>query len=382
MKILITGAAGFLGKNLTAALECIKNGTDKENADLQIDDLYHCDKGYGHETLELACRECDFVFHFAGVNRTDDTKEFFEGNAGFTRELVCALLRAKNNCPIVFASSEKAENAGSDYGISKREAEDILREYSDSCGANVMIYRFPHVFGKWCRANYNSAVATFCYNTARSHPIDIIEPDKELNLVYIDDLIKEMISALYGRRGDGAFCTVSPVYQASVGEIADAVRRFDENVRSLKNLSYFSSEFEKKLFSTYLSYLPPESVTVPIFPKADERGSFTELLHGNVSGLVSLNVINPGRSKGGHWHNSKCEVFIPVCGEGVVRQRRIGDGRVYETKIDAKNPAAVYILPGYTHSISNLSSDSELAVLIWANEEYDPTNTDTYKEDV
>ena len=381
MKILITGAYGFLGKNLTAVLECIKNGTDKANSDIKIDGIYLCGKDDGYEALFAACVECDFVFHFAGVNRTEKKEEFSKGNAEFTRFLTCALSFACNNCPIVFASSEKTEDPESDYGQSKREAEEILLSYSRESGAPVMIYRFPHIFGKWCRANYNSVVATFCYNTARSLSIDIIEPEKKISLAYIDDFVKEMLSALRGERRIG-FCEISPVYEAFVSDIADTIRRFDKNVKTLKDLSSFSSDLEKKLFSTYLSYLPPDRAVVPIVSNIDERGSFSELLHGNISGQVSFNVINPGCSKGGHWHNSKCEVFVPVSGKGIVLQRKVGDDKVHETNINAENPVAVYILPGYTHSIINLSEENELSVFIWSNEEYDPSNADTYKEDV
>lgn len=383
MKILITGANGFLGKNLAAALGCIKNGTDYANSDVKIDELYLYGRDDGFDTLKTFCADCDFIFHFAGVNRAVSREEFFDGNAGFAKDLTAVLTEVHNNCPIVFASSEKAEMPDTDYGKSKREAEEILISYSHNSGANLMIYRLPHIFGKWCRENYNSVVATFCYNTARLLPIDIIEPQKKISLTYIDDFVTEMLSALRKKgQADTIFYEVSPVYHVTVGEIANTVFIFSESSRTLKNLSDFSSGFEKKLFSTYLSYIPPESVAVPIVSSTDARGSFTELLRGNLSGQVSINVVNPGCSKGGHWHNSKCEIFIPLCGEGIVRQRKIGDDKIYETKIDSASRSAVYILPGYTHSIVNPSRERELSVLIWANEEYDPSNTDTYKEDV
>lgn len=400
MNILITGANGFVGKNLVSGLQNIKAGKDrihkinglKEASDLQID-CYDMDST--KEELEQYCRKADFVFHLAGVNRPKDQAEFMKGNFGFTSELLDTLQTYHNTCPIMLASSVQATLIGrygqSDYGKSKLAGEELFFEYAKKTGAKVLVYRFPNLFGKWCRPNYNSAVATFCHNIANDLPIQVNDRSTELELLYIDDLLEEMFAALNGGehhcefdgihavgRANGRYCHVPVTHHITLGEIVDLLQTFREQPQTLVIPEIPDNSFAKKLYSTYLSYLPKEKVSFPLKMSVDDRGSFTELLKTENCGQFSVNISKPGITKGEHWHHTKWEIFVVVSGHGLIRERKIGSDEVIEFEVSGEKMEAVHMLPGYTHSIINLSDTQELVTVMWANERFDSNRPDTY----
>ena len=382
MNILITGAKGFVGKNLTAALQNIKDGKDKTNSDIIIDSLYLYDIDSSDELLKDACQNADFVFNLAGVNRPTNPDEFMQGNFGFANKLLDTLKKYNNSCPIMLSSSIQATLIGrydSEYGRSKKAGEDLFFEYGKS--AKVLVYRFPNLFGKWCRPNYNSAVATFCYNTANDLPIQINDRNTELELLYIDDLIAEMLLALRGKEhycDDGKFCTVPTTHRVTLGEIADLLEKFKNQPATLIMPEIPESSFAKKLYSTYLSYLPKNKVSFPLKMNVDDRGSFTELLKTENCGQFSVNISKPGITKGQHWHNTKWEFFIVVSGKGLIQQRKIDTDEVLNFEVSGDKIEAVHMLPGYTHNIINLSDTENLVTVMWANEQFDPNKPDTF----
>lgn len=384
MNILITGAKGFVGKNLTAALQNIKDGKDKTNSDIIIDSLYLYDIDSSDELLKDACQNADFVFNLAGVNRPTNPDEFMQGNFGFANKLLDTLKKYNNSCPIMLSSSIQATLIGrydSEYGRSKKAGEDLFFEYGKS--AKVLVYRFPNLFGKWCRPNYNSAVATFCYNTANDLPIQINDRNTELELLYIDDLIAEMLLALRGKEhycDDGKFCTVPTTHRVTLGEIADLLEKFKNQPATLIMPEIPESSFAKKLYSTYLSYLPKNKVSFPLKMNVDDRGSFTELLKTENCGQFSVNISKPGITKGQHWHNTKWEFFIVVSGKGLIQQRKIDTDEVLNFEVSGDKIEAVHMLPGYTHNIINLSDTENLVTVMWANEQFDPNKPDTFYE--
>ena len=386
MNILITGAKGFVGKNLTAALQNIKDGKDKTNSDIIIDNLYLYDIDSSDELLKDACENADFVFNLAGVNRPTNPDEFMQGNFGFANKLLDTLKKYNNSCTIMLSSSIQATLIGrydSEYGRSKKAGEDLFFEYGKS--AKVLVYRFPNLFGKWCRPNYNSAVATFCYNTANDLPIQINDRNTELELLYIDDLIAEMLLALRGKEhycDDGKFCTVPTTHRVTLGEIADLLEKFKNQPATLIMPEIPESSFAKKLYSTYLSYLPKNKVSFPLKMNVDDRGSFTELLKTENCGQFSVNISKPGITKGQHWHNTKWEFFIVVSGKGLIQQRKIDTDEVLNFEVSGDKIEAVHMLPGYTHNIINLSDTENLVTVMWANEKFDPQKPDTYFEKV
>jgi UDP-2-acetamido-2,6-beta-L-arabino-hexul-4-ose reductase len=380
MKILITGAEGFIGKNLIAELNNIKEGKAK-GYDLTNDlTLFEYDKETDPDLLDDYCREADFVFHLAGVNRPKEQSEFMEGNFGFTSTLLDNLKKYGNNCPVMLASSIQAE-LDNPYGASKKAGEDLLLDYGRENGAEVLIYRFPNVFGKWCRPNYNSAVATFCNNIAHGLPIQVNDPSVVMTLVYIDDVIKELISALEGNPNrEGDFCKVPTEHRITLGGIVDLIYSFKESRKTLL-LPDFSDPLTKKLYSTYLSYLPENEFSYPLKMNVDERGSFTEFIKSHDRGQVSINVSKPGITKGQHWHHTKNEKFLVVSGKGVIRFRKIDDVKVYEYFVSGEKPEVVDIPVGYTHNIENLG-DTDMVTVMWVNEIFDPEKPDTYFEKV
>ncbi len=385
MNILITGAAGFVGKNLTAALKNIQEEKDKTRPTLTVDELYLYDIDTPKEVLEEACQKADFVFHMAGVNRPQDPKEFMEGNFGFSSTLLEILKKYGNTCPVVLSSSIQATLEGryaqGDYGKSKRAGEDLFFAYSEETGAKVLVYRFPNLFGKWCRPNYNSAVATFCHNIANDLPITVNDPKVELTLLYIDDLIAEMLDALEGKEHqNGKFCICPITHQVTLGEIADLLYTFADQPKTLVVPEIPAGSFAKKLYSTYLSYLPKEKVAFPLKMNEDARGSFTELLRSEKCGQVSVNISKPGITKGQHWHHTKWEFFIVVSGHGLIQLRKIGSDEVLNFEVSGENIQAVHMLPGYTHNIINLSDTENLVTVMWANEAFDPHHPDTFFE--
>ena len=385
MKILITGAAGFVGKNLTAALQNIQEGKDRTRPALTVDRLYLYDIDTPKEVLEEACQKADFVFHMAGVNRPKDPKEFMEGNFGFSSTLLETLKKYNNTCPVVLSSSIQATLEGryaqGDYGKSKRAGEDLFFAYSRETGAKVLVYRFPNLFGKWCRPNYNSAVATFCHNIANDLPITVSDPKVELTLLYIDDLIAEMLDALEGKEHrQGDFCLCPVTHKVTLGEIVDLLDTFANQPKSLVMPEIPAGSFAKKLYSTYLSYLPKEKVAFPLKLNVDDRGSFTELLRTEKCGQVSVNISKPGITKGQHWHHTKWEFFMVVSGHGLIQQRKVGSDQVLNFEVSGENIQAVHMLPGYTHNIINLSETENLVTVMWANEAFDPNHPDTYFE--
>ena len=388
MNVLITGANGFVGKNLTQRLYTIRDRRDRTRPALQIDEIFLCTRQTTPEELQEFCRSADFVVHLAGVNRPQDPKEFAAGNTELTRTLLAQLRRSGNRCPVLLASSVQASPTGrcadSPYGMSKRAAETLLQSHSEETGAEGLIYRLPNLFGKWCRPNYNSVVATFCHNIARDLPITVSDPETELELSYIDDVIDEMLDAMEGRphRVSASYCRVPVSHRVTLGEIVRLLRRFREQPQTLLLPEIPENSFAKKLYSTYLSDLPPERVAFPLKMNADTRGSFTELLKTAACGQISVNVTNPGVTKGQHWHNSKWEFFMVVAGHGLIRERQIGSDEVIEFEVSGAHVQAVHMLPGYTHSIINLSRTEALVTLMWANEPFDPDHPDTYFEEV
>lgn len=404
MKILITGANGFVGKNLVAGIACIRDGQDrihKLNGAEHPADLEICtyDIHSMQQELEDACKNCDFVFNLAGVNRPKNNSEFMQGNYGFASLLLDTLKKYHNTCPVMLASSIQATLLGrygqSDYGKSKLAGEELFFNYSRETGAKVLVYRFPNLFGKWCRPNYNSAVATFCNNIANDIPIQINDRNTELELLYIDDLVEEMLLALNGKehhceyaglnaveKDDGRYCYVPVTHKATLGEIVDLLESFRAQPQTLVMPEIPSGSFAKKLYSTYLSYLPKERIIFPLKMNTDSRGSFTELLKTASCGQFSVNISRPGITKGEHWHHTKWEIFIVVAGHGLIQERRIGSDEVIEFRVSGDQIQAIHMLPGYTHNIINLSDTEDLVTVMWANEQFDPDHPDTFGEKV
>lgn len=382
MKILVTGAKGFVGKNLCSRLKNVRDGKCNIYPGLHISEVMEYDIDTDPEVLDDYTAKADFVFNLAGVNRPQDPKEFMEGNFGFASRLLSSLEKAGNKCPVMISSSTQAALANP-YGESKRAGEQLMREYSEHTGAPVLIYRFPNLFGKWCRPNYNSAVATFCNNIACGLPIQVNNPATELTLVYIDDLVEEMISALQGKEHkEGDFCKVPVEHKATLGEIVELLHKFEAQPRTLMLPSIPEGSFAKKLYSTFLSYFPKEKVSFELKMNKDRRGSFTELLKTPDCGQVSVNVSLPGITKGEHWHDSKWEFFIVVSGHGLIQLRKIGEEEVLNFEVNGEKIEAVHMLPGYTHNIINLSDTEPLVTVMWANEAFDPQRPDTYFEKV
>ena len=399
MNILITGAAGFVGKNLAAALHCLQNGTDRTRPNLSVDRLYLYDKDSPAELLEEGCQNADFVFNLAGVNRPQDSREFMEGNFGFASTLLDTLKKYRNTCPVMLSSSIQATLIGryadGDYGKSKKAGEDLFFRYAQETGAPVLVYRFPNLFGKWCRPNYNSVVATFCYNYAHDLPIQVNDPTVRLEMLYIDDLVTEMLDALEGKahacefegltpvfRADGRFCAAPVTHSVTLGEIVSLLDAFRAQPLTLKMPEIPAGSFAKKLYSTYLSYLPAEKAIFTPKTNVDIRGSFTELLKTENCGQFSVNISKPGITKGQHWHNTKWEFFIVVSGHGLIQQRKIGTEEILNFEVSGAEIQAVHMLPGYTHNIINLSETENLVTLMWANECFDPEKPDTFFEPV
>lgn len=399
MKILVTGAKGFVGRNLCAQLNNIKDGKARCYGDLLVEAVYEYDVDSAPEALERYCADADFVFNLAGVNRPKEQSEFMEGNFGFASTLLATLKRHGNHCPVMLSSSIQATLAGrfgnSEYGRSKKAGEDIFFSYAEETGAKVLVYRFPNLFGKWCRPNYNSAVATFCHNIAHDLPIQVNDRSTELELLYIDDLVEEMIAALHGEEHrcefegvetvlctEGRYCAVPTTHRETLGEIVDLLERFRQQPQSLLMPSIPPNSFAKKLYSTYLSYLPKEKVAFPLKMNVDARGSFTELLRTADCGQVSINISKPGITKGQHWHHSKWEFFMVVAGHGLIEERKIGTNEVLRFEVNGDEIQAVHMLPGYTHNIINLSETENLVTVMWANEAFDPSKPDTFGETV
>ena len=397
MNILITGAAGFVGKNLTAALEAIRDGKDRTHPGVSVGELYLYDINSPAELLEEACRKADFVFNLAGVNRPQNQEEFMQGNFGFASTLLNTLKKHGNTCPVMLSSSIQAtlvgRYAGGEYGKSKKAGEELFFSYAAETGARVLVYRFPNLFGKWCRPNYNSAVATFCHNYAHDLPITVSDPAVQLELLYIDDLVDEMIAALEGKehrcefdgvdtvlRVDGRYCAAPVTHHVTLGEIVSLLDSFKAQPQTLLMPSIPKGSFAKKLYSTYLSYLPPEKTAFDLKMNTDPRGSFTELLRTADCGQFSVNISKPGITKGQHWHHTKWEFFIVVSGKGLIQQRRLGSEEVLNFEVSGEKIQAVHMLPGYTHNIINLSDTEDLVTLMWANECFDPGKPDTFFE--
>ncbi|MBR5278306.1 MAG: NAD-dependent epimerase/dehydratase family protein [Clostridia bacterium] len=399
MKILITGAKGFVGRNLCEALKGIKDGKDKTHPNLTIDEIYEYDIDSDVAILDEGCKNSDFVFNLAGVNRPKDNKEFMDGNFGFASELLNKLKFYNNTCPVMLSSSIQAtllgRYAGSDYGLSKKAGEDLFFAYSDETNAKVLVYRFPNLFGKWCKPNYNSAVATFCHNIANDLPITVNDRNIELELLYIDDLVSEMIAALEGKEhhcefdgvnavldDNGRYCAVPVTHRVTLGEIADLLYKFSDQPKTLAMPEIPNNSFAKKLYSTYLSYLPKGKIAIDLKMNIDNRGSFTELIRTDNCGQFSVNISKPGITKGHHWHNSKWEFFVVVSGHGLIQQRNIGTDEVLNFEVSGNDIKAIHILPGYTHNIINLSDTEDLVTFMWANECFDKNKPDTYFEPV
>ena len=440
MKILVTGAKGFVGKNLCANLRNIQEGKDRRFPELSIEDIYEYDLGNTQDQLEAWCKECDFVFNLAGVNRPQNQEEFMKGNFGFASTLLDTLKKHGNTCPVMLSSSQQASLTGrfgnSEYGRSKKAGEDLFLEYEkkflqaeansslftihSSLRPRVLIYRFPNLFGKWCRPNYNSAVATFCNAFANDLPYTVNDPSVELELLYIDDLVDEMIAGLQGKEhhcefdglevlpapadnADGAdnaenqrdreesaksadtkyrYCYVPTTHKATLGEIVELLKSFAEQPKTLMIPEIPENSFAKKLYSTYLSYLPKEKVAFPLKMNVDDRGSFTELVHTLNAGQVSINISKPGITKGQHWHNTKWEFFIVVAGHGLIQERKLGTDEVIEFEVSGDNIQCIHMLPGYTHNIINLSETENLVTVMYCNEIFNPQKPDTYFEPV
>ena len=387
MKVLVTGAKGFVGKNLCAQLNNIKGGKAKCYGDLTISEVFQYDLDSSPEDLDHYCQQADFVFNLAGVNRPQNQEEFMQGNFGFASLLLDTLKKFHNTCPVMISSSTQAA-LDNPYGESKRAGEQLMFTYSQETGAKVLVYRFPNVFGKWCRPNYNSAVATFCNNIARDLPIMINDPNVVMNLVYIDDVVNELIAALTGKEHHTChseqseeseyYCEVPTVHTITLGGIVDLLNQFKEQPKTLMIPEIPENSFAKKLYSTYLSYLPKEKVAFPLKMNVDDRGSFTELIHTLNCGQVSINISKPGITKGQHWHNTKWEFFIVVSGHGLIQQRRIDSDEVLNFEVSGDKIEAIHMLPGYTHNIINLSENENLVTVMYCNEIFDPNKPDTY----
>ena len=424
MKILVTGAKGFVGKNLCAQLNTIKDGKDRRFPELSIEAVYEYDIDSKPEELDTWCKEADFVFNLAGVNRPQNQEEFMQGNFGFASTLLDTLKKHGNKCPVMLSSSQQASLTGrfgnSEYGRSKKAGEDLFLEYGKETGAEVHVYRFPNLFGKWCRPNYNSAVATFCNAVANDLPYTVNDPSVELELLYIDDLVDEMIAILQGKghhcefegldvlpqeEGRYRYCPIT--HKVTLGEIVELLKSFAEQPKTLMIDQWSTSvatrhsscehdsalaapsvpeipdyAFAKKLYATYLSYLPKEKIAFPLKMNVDDRGSFTELLHTVHSGQVSINISKPGITKGQHWHNTKWEFFIVVAGHGLIQERKLGSDEVIEFEVSGDNIQCIHMLPGYTHNIINLSDTENLVTVMYCNEIFDPQKPDTFFEPV
>ncbi|MCH5296318.1 MAG: capsular polysaccharide biosynthesis protein CapF [Ruminococcus sp.] len=382
MKILVTGSNGFIGKNLVCALNNIRENKDRTHPELNITDIYEYDTDSEPSVLGEYCKDADFVFHLAGVNRPENNSEFMEGNFGFTDELLNLLKRNNNTCPVMISSSIQA-GLDNPYGHSKKAGENLIFEYGKETGAKVYVYRFPNVFGKWCRPNYNSAVATFCHNIANDLPIKVNDRNVDMTLVYIDDVVDELFKALSDNATkDGDFCRVFPEHKTKLGNIADLIHLFSKQPNTLIMPEIADGSFEKKLYSTYLSYLPKQKVAFPLKMNIDDRGSFTELLKTENCGQISVNISKPGITKGQHWHNTKWEFFIVVSGHGLIQLRKIGTDEVLEFEVTGEKIEAIHMLPGYTHNIINLSDTDNLVTVMWANEQFNPQKPDTFAERV
>ena len=395
MKILVTGAKGFVGKNLCAQLNNIREGKNKSYGDLTISEIFEYDIDSTLEQLDSYCQSCDFVFNLAGVNRPQNQEEFMQGNFGFASTLLDLLKKHKNSCPVMISSSIQATLAGrfgnSEYGKSKKAGEELMFEYAQETGAKVLVYRFPNLFGKWCRPNYNSAITTFCHNIANDLPIQVNDRSVEMELLYIDDLVDEMIHAIHGDEHRcefegvetipteaGRYCYCPVTHKTTLGEIVDWIYAFAEQPKTLTIPEIPENSLAKKLYSTYLSYLPKEKVAFPLKMNIDQRGSFTELVHTLNCGQVSINISKPGITKGQHWHNTKWEFFIVVSGHGLIQQRRIDSEEVIEFEVSGENIQCIHMLPGYTHNIINLSDTQDLVTVMYCNEIFDPNKPDTF----
>lgn len=411
MNVLVTGAAGFVGKNLVENLKTLKDGRNRTRPELRIDKIYEYDRNNTYDELDEFCLDCDFVFNLAGVNRPKDPAEFRSGNFGFASVLLNTLKKHGNKCPVMLSSSLQATLEGrfgtSEYGISKRDGENLFFDYAKETGAEVYVYRFPNLAGKWVQPNYNSAVGTFCHNIANDLPITVNDPSVELELLFIDDLIDEMYNAMeghphrceYPKAGetvcgvvydgltprwcdDGRYCGAPMTHKATLGHIAELLQVFHDQPKSLIMPAIPPASFEYKLYSMYVSYLPKEKVAFDLKMNCDDRGSFTELLKTVNHGQFSVNVSKPGITKGQHWHNTKWEFFIVVAGHGLIQQRKIGTNEIIEFEVSGNKISAVHMLPGYTHNIINLSETENLVTVMWANEIFDPKHPDTFFEPV
>ena len=399
MKILITGAAGFVGRNLVENLKNIRDGKNKTRPNIRIDNIYEFDRNNTVEDLDRFCSDCDFVFNLAGVNRPLDPKEFREGNFDFASQLLDMLKKHNNKATVMLSSSIQATLAGrfgnSEYGRSKKDGEELFFSYAKETGARVLVYRFPNLVGKWVRPNYNSAVGTFCNNIANDLPITVNDPSVELEMLFIDDLIEEMLDAIEGKEhrcdfdgvnavlsDTGRYCWAPVTHKASLGYIVECLNKFHDQPQSLIMPEIPDGSFEKKLYSMYLSYLPKEKVAFDLKMNCDDRGSFTELLKTANNGQFSVNISKPGITKGQHWHNSKWEFFIVVSGHGLIQERKIGTDDVLEFEVSGEKIQAVHMLPGYTHNIINLSETENLVTVMWANEIFNPNRLDTFSESV
>lgn len=399
MKILVTGAAGFVGRNLVENLKNIKADKNKTRPEIRIEEIYEYDLSSTAEDLEEYCEKADFVFHLAGVNRPQNPEDFQKGNFGLASELLHLLKKHKNKAPVMLSSSVQASLSGrfgtSEYGRSKKAGEELFFQYAKETGAKVLVYRFPNIVGKWIRPNYNSAVGTFCHNIARDLPITVNDPKVELEVLFIDDLVLEMMDALEGKEHhcsfngteavpseNGNYCYVPISYKVTLGYIVDCLKTFHEQPKTLLMPPMRKDSFEKKLYSMYLSYLPKDKIMYDLQMIKDDRGSFTEVLKTADSGQFSVNVSKPGITKGEHWHNSKWEIFVVVSGHGLIQERDIRTKEVIEFEVSGDKLQAIQMLPGYTHNIINLSKTENLVTLMWANESFDKENPDTYFEKV
>ena len=398
MNILITGAKGFVGKNLIQALYCLKDGKDKKRPNLHIENIYEYDIDSDIADLDSYCQHADFIFNLAGVNRPQNNEEFMQGNFGFASTLLDTLQKHNNKAPIMISSSIQATCIGrydSDYGRSKKAGEDLVFNYAKANNITALIYRFPNLFGKWCRPNYNSAVATFCNNIANDLPIQVNDRSAQLELLYIDDLIEEMLNALEGKahrcefdgistvpNDNGKYCYVPTTHSVTLGEIVDLLDTFKVQPTTLLMPEIPNNSFAKKLYSTYLSYLPESKIAFPLRMNCDDRGSFTELLKTANCGQFSVNISKPGITKGQHWHHTKWEFFIVVSGHGLIQERKIGTDEVINIEVTGDEIKAIHMLPGYTHNIINLSETENLVTVMWANESFDPNKPDTFFESV